>query len=75
MDNVELGKWYIDQLIHENEYSDELEHYGRKGQKWGVRRGPPHILLKVVKRASRMSERNPLNIGPLLTIILNKSVV
>lgn len=44
MNNVELGKWYIDQLIYDDECSCELEHSGRKGMKWGVRRGPPYPI-------------------------------
>lgn len=44
LNNVGLGKWYIYQLIHGDGYLDELEHYGRKGQKWGVRRGPPYPI-------------------------------
>ena len=30
-------------------YPNELWHYGVKGMKWGVRRGPPYPLLNSVK--------------------------
>lgn len=43
MTNIERCKAYIDALRHEDD-SDYLEHYGRKGMKWGVRRGPPYPI-------------------------------
>lgn len=42
-------KWVIDMktyYIANMPFSDELYHYGRKGQKWGVRNGPPYPLDK-----------------------------
>ena len=50
---VELGKRYLAQLfilrhcgLTGSEFISDLDvlHYGRKGQKWGVRNGPPYPL-------------------------------
>lgn len=38
-------------------YNNYLMHYGRLGQKWGVRNGPPYPLGKRIKR--KISNSNP----------------
>lgn len=37
---VELGKRWVEQYL----FSQQLFHHGIKGQKWGVRNGPPYPL-------------------------------
>lgn len=55
---------------------DELEHSGIKGQKWGVRHGPPYPLTKEVNLQVRMStthkkayDARPENMGKKATKI------
>ncbi|MCD8090080.1 MAG: polymorphic toxin type 50 domain-containing protein [Clostridiales bacterium] len=37
-------------------YSPTLCHHGKKGQKWGVRNGPPYPLKKGLKKKSKSSK-------------------
>ena len=39
---IELGRMWVEKYL----YSSELFHHGVKGQKWGVRNGPPYPLDK-----------------------------
>lgn len=32
----------------------ELQHHGVKGQKWGIRNGPPYPLVKVSRKKRRL---------------------
>jgi hypothetical protein len=40
-------------------YQNELFHHGIKGQKWGVRRGPPYPLREETKRIKVLTFNNP----------------
>lgn len=44
---------------HSDEVSSALAHHGIKGQKWGVRNGPPYPLSKDVTLAMRKNRYNP----------------
>ncbi len=39
----QFQEWYKDQAMPSDEELNELEHYGIKGQKWGVRRTPEQL--------------------------------
>lgn len=43
-------------------YSDDLYHHGIKGQKWGVRRGPPYPIEDTIMRTG--TRLNSVNTNP-----------
>jgi len=45
MNYLELRKFWYNKII----YGNELKHHGIKGQKWGVRNGPPYPLTSLKK--------------------------
>lgn len=68
-----MPRYFDDYLFHSD---DEFEHSGIKGQKWGVRHGPPYPLAKEVNQQVRMStthkkayEARPENMGKKATKI------
>lgn len=47
-----------------NDYRNYISHHGIKGQKWGVRHGPPYPLEKatssgIIKRAKKKADKKP----------------
>ena len=44
---VKIGKQWIERHLH----NFELFHHGIKGQKWGIRNGPPYPLAKSSKNS------------------------
>lgn len=46
------------ELIHSTMPKDYLEHHGIKGQKWGVKHGPPYPLSDEVSRSIRINRIN-----------------
>lgn len=48
LDTLESSEKLVSELLkklsHEDAFSDELYHHGIKGQKWGVKNGPPYPL-------------------------------
>lgn len=58
------------------EYTNELYHHGRAGQKWGVRNGPPYPLSKgTVKSAYGGSKRSSSSSGRNDVVLTGKPKV
>lgn len=61
-------------------YQNELYHFGRKGQRWYVRNGPPYPLTeaqlstseKNVKRLEKLSKHGKMDVSTLETVFLPK---
>lgn len=54
MVEYQFQEWYKDQVMPSDEELNELEHYGIKGMKWGVRRSPEQ-LGHVTEKKRRVS--------------------
>lgn len=50
----QFQEWYKEQIMPSDEELNSLEHYGIKGQKWGVRRTPEQLGY-ITKRKRRVS--------------------
>ena len=43
-------------------YDDSLQHHGIRGQRWGVKNGPPYPLKPAVSRAVKITGAKPLHV-------------